>query len=138
MDKPTVKDIKIDKVENKGDDKGPVFNFNLFGQRTFVTAYSRHAGLETNGHFHKGDDPSRDPEIIYLVAGKIQFDFEDLEGNKSRETLYPGEVITIPKLIFHKYHILSSSAFFESRISEYDPQNPDTYSYDDFLQLQDE
>lgn len=128
-------DIQIIKLDDKGDHRGSVFQWDLrnFGIN-YVYAYHRKKGIKSWGHFHKGLNKSRDPERLLMLYGKMKMIFEDLDGNIKEFIIEKGDVLITPKLIFHKYEILEYSIFIEPKIQT-DEETPDTFDYKEFLKL---
>ncbi len=91
-----------------------------------VTIYSRRKGVKFGGHFHKGEDSSKNPEIILVVSGRIRATlFHD--GNESVETLETGGRLTIYPDTLHSLEALEDTILLEFRSTYFDPKNPDTY-----------
>ncbi|MDD5146030.1 MAG: hypothetical protein PHF44_04280 [Candidatus Pacebacteria bacterium] len=122
------KDFEVGKLIDSGNYKGPVWEW-LFpeGKAAGVTIFSRKKGMEFGGHYHKGEDPSKNPEILLVVSGKMKI--------TKKESIYakgfilgPGEFIIIKPNVYHYAFALEDVVFVERKLQPFDPQNPDTYS----------
>ncbi len=130
----SINDIKVLSLENKGDDRGNFFHLNLKRPSRHIYIYHRKKGIKNWGHFHTGNNPSRNPEVLFLIQGKMKMFFEDLGGNKKELIINENHLLITPKLIFHKYEILEYSIFLEPRIKTED-EIPDTFDYKEFVKL---
>lgn len=96
-----------------------------------ITIYKRLAGEEAGSHFHKGEDPSKNPEFFLLVSGEIIFEFIDESGNVYKEKLSaehgPVELVIYPHVL-HRAMPITDCVFIEYRKTRFDPENPDTLS----------
>ncbi len=129
---PSIDDIYIIKNRSIGDKRGDVFHWDLQNIGIeHIYIYHRKKGIKSWGHFHKGKNPSRDPERLFLIEGKIKFYFEDVNGRNKELVLNKNEILITPKFIFHKYEILEYSIFIEPRIVT-EEDLPDTYDYKEF------
>lgn len=107
-----------------------------FPSATQCTTYYRESGEEFGGHFHKGDDPSKDPEIFQLISGVIEFFFTDKAGGKrtirvDATDCTPVEVLISPFLL-HSARAISDVIYVEFRSTRFDPAHPDIYPPEEF------
>lgn len=101
-----------------------------------ITVYLRYKGQHFAEHFHKGDDPAKNPDQFLLIKGKMSAVFKDLDGNTCETTFdaTPGNpvLITIEPWILHGMVALEDCWYFEYRPRYFDPKNPDTYPMEEF------
>jgi dTDP-4-dehydrorhamnose 3,5-epimerase-like enzyme len=95
-----------------------------------LTASKRYAGTKSGDHFHKGESPSRDPEINFILHGKGLFKIYDWRGDKridSEHEVDEGDVITIEKGVYHTLHALTDLIILERMVVPFDMNNSDIY-----------
>ena len=100
-----------------------------------ITFYLRLARENFAGHFHKGDDPSKNPELFVLLRGKMKFVFRDLEGNCASVTLDAAtgpQCLTIQPWAFHDVVAETDVLYAEYRETRFNPDMPDTYPEEEF------
>ncbi|GEM_PF-2927980 len=96
-----------------------------------VTFYYRNKGDPCGAHFHKGDDPSKNPERFLPLAGKMHF--MAFDGKETAEfALQSKKELIIPPSIFHLLVIEEDSVFAEYRTTIFDRNHSDTYTQDKF------
>ncbi len=119
------------------DSRGETFELfkGLSGQQ--VTLYRRRAGSSFGNHFHKGLDPSKDPEYFFLIEGQARVTARNgITGEKFSEIINPHEFIIIEKNIFHSFEALSDVLFLEYRSTVFNPSESDCFSeeeYDEYI-----
>jgi len=124
--------VKVYRLKNLGDKKGTVFNLDIDKGIVEIPVFYRKKGTHPPGHFHKGTDLSTDPQKVIILEGKVKF-FLTYPNSKKEETICTkGEVIEIPKKVFHEYEVLENAIFAEVRLQKYDKDNIDNYSYEEF------
>ena len=100
-----------------------------------VTVYFRKRGEKFAGHFHKGDDPSKNPEYFLLLRGKIQIRFQTKGGQKREVNVDaskgPAE-LTIQPLVLHSMRAIADCWYLEYRPRKFDPVKPDVYPPSEF------
>lgn len=86
-------------------------------------------------HVHKGEDaggdPSKSPERLFVASGTVRFTFySPYTGKKEEVDVKAGTVVSIDPNIVHKTETISDdvAVILESRITPFDPKNPDTYA----------
>jgi oxalate decarboxylase/phosphoglucose isomerase-like protein (cupin superfamily) len=118
---------------------------NSRGMRTYeyhfssaiqCTTYYRNAGEEFGGHFHKGDDPSKDPEIFQLISGVMVFFLTDKAGGKRTVHIdatdrTPVEVLISPFLL-HSARAITDVVYIEFRSTRFDPLYSDIHPVEEF------
>jgi hypothetical protein len=95
-----------------------------------ITIYRRLAGEPVGSHFHRGDDPSKNPELILLLEGVMEFFFIDLNGAERFMRLDastgPQELVIEP-LVWHSVRIPANVLYIEFRLTWFNDQRPDTF-----------
>ena len=103
-----------------------------------LTTYFRQRGTTSGMHFHKGEDPSKNPEYIIVLIGMVYFFTKDREGKTKSELVNVriGEnptVIEVRPGIFHWMEYISDTLYAEPRITHFDPAHPDTFGEDEWV-----
>lgn len=102
----------------------------------------RKQGQKFGGHYHKGDDPNRHPEILLLVTGKIRWETEDLHGRKMSTVVDASQgvpqKITVPRYMWHNGEALTNCMYVEVRDRPFDPHKSDTFDREDFEKIKNE
>lgn len=107
------------------DPRGNIWEWKKNGKQ--VTVLERKKGAIFGQHYHKGEDPSKDPEIFFLAHGRVRILFER-SGEKSEEYFFDaGTIISIDPYIYHELEALEDCVFVEYRKTIFDPACPDTY-----------
>lgn len=107
----------------------------MFRSNHHVTVYLRQRGERFAGHFHKGEDPSKNPEYFLLLKGRIQVSFQK-RGESNQELVVDGKrgpvEITIQPWVLHKMKALAKSIYLEYKPRKFNPTRPDIYSPGEF------
>ncbi|MBI4440802.1 hypothetical protein HY639_01415 [Candidatus Woesearchaeota archaeon] len=132
-------DVSIRKVEpvNPLDERGPTYEWCRGIPGRQISIYLRKQGASFGAHFHTGSDPSKNPELFFLISGKMHCHFLDKRINESLECVVEGgtELLIVP-LILHSMKALTDVVFVEYRVTEFDKSHTDTYpasQYDEFI-----
>ena len=122
-------------LTNVGNEKGTVYGVmnKHFGSYGFAIFY-RESGTK-GGHFHKGDDKSYDPQRIIMLQGKMKLRFTNLDGEVEEAIIEVGDYLEVPKMVFHEYECLEDCILLESREQEYNTNNADSHSEEEFNSL---
>jgi len=112
------------------DQRGSIFEWKL-PDHIQVTICVRKAGVQSGGHYHKGTDPSKNPERLFIAAGRVKLTCVDSEGRKEEKILGSGSRIIIYPDIKHYLEILEDAVILEYRITHFDKKNPDTFIVED-------
>ncbi len=122
------KGFKIDRIQpaDPNDLRSPTFNWNLPGKK-FIVVFVRKKGSKFGGHFHKGEDPSKNPERLLVAMGRMKAIFVTPDGKKIGRTLYPGDAVTIYPYVEHFFEALDDVVFVDSRLGPFDKNHSDTY-----------
>jgi hypothetical protein len=102
-----------------------------------LTTYFRKRGTESGHHFHKGEDPRKNPEYIIVFLGEIIFHSEDMSGNidQLRIAVALGEapkVIKVEPCLFHHIEYVADTLYAEPRSTHFNPHLPDTFDRDEW------
>lgn len=108
------------------DERGTTFEWKLNNGHQ-ISIYSRKKGSKLGGHFHKGGDPSKNPERFYLMVGKIKIIFIEQDGKRIEKILEANSSLLIRPNVKHWMIPLTDVTYIEYRITHFDPDNPDTY-----------
>jgi len=120
-----MKGLEIIKHKPKHEDeRGTIIAYLSDKKIKEILIVHRKKGSVSGNHYHNGTDPSRNPEIQYIVSGKIKFIAKNLETNEREEhILEPNfEVRTYPK-VFHRIEMLEDTIFIEFHVEESDYQD---------------
>lgn len=98
-----------------------------------VTLYKRKKGAAFGGHFHKGLDPSKNPERMFIISGRLEFFAHNgRSGETLRTEISDNTYLTIEKGIYHELRALTDVIFIEYRSTVFDKINPDTFPKEDY------
>lgn len=117
------------------DQRGPTREWKFPDGRQ-ITIFERKKGTKFGMHFHRGEDPSKNPEQFYLVSGKIsaKFLYQSYQGKKiftaEECVIKAGSTLTIYPFVYHEMNALEDCVFIEYRITHFDKEKPDTYNID--------
>lgn len=116
---------KIDPA-NPADTRGPTWQWLPEASKQ-ITVCVRKAG-SVSCHVHKGKDPSKDPEQLFVVKGEVRFICYDPEGEgeAGEWVLGEGQTIEIDPGIIHRTEVLEDAIILEARRTPFNPKKPDT------------
>ncbi len=106
--------IKIDKLEKIFEDNRGV-SLVIPNDRggDFMIAY-RKANTSSGRHYHTGKSKYKDPEIMYLLSGKVEMRWYRLDDKiMHKETVEAPARIEIPINIWHELWSLTDCSFWE-------------------------
>lgn len=121
---------------------------NEKGKRTFeikfrnghqITYCLRKAREEVGKHFHKGSDPSKNPEVSILLSGTIHLFLCYPNGHKQERVITANlgpTIIEIEPLVGHTFICLTDCVFVEYRVTHFDPAHTDCYPLSELPQTQ--
>lgn len=96
-----------------------------------ITLYFRNKGDPCGGHFHKGEDPSKNPERFLPLQGRLHL--YTFNGKRLQDFhLKPGQELIIPPNILHFLAIEEDSVFVEYRTTVFDRNHPDSYTFEHY------
>ena len=99
-----------------------------------VTYCTRNAEKIFGDHYHRGDDPSKNPERVILLSGSCAFiacNGVETEIHFLNQT--PLEIIIQPSVI-HAFLPRENISFIEYRSTVFDPKNNDTFPAENFVE----
>jgi len=126
---------QLEDVSQLGDKRGPVFEWKNFTNKKTVqlTSYFRKKGSMFGNHFHKGTDPSKNPEFFFIISGEAElWVWNKFSNEKSKVRLKPGTIVIIRPHVLHKCVALTEVVYVEPRITLFDPKKPDTYPAEEY------
>ena len=102
-----------------------------------ITYYIRNrSDSPSKAHFHKGEDPSKNPERFLLLSGVVFFEFVNILGHYSSIELTADtdiKSLTIYPNMLHRMTVKTPFCqYIEYRTNYFNPKNPDTYPADQF------
>ncbi|MDD5173080.1 MAG: hypothetical protein PHG59_02975 [Patescibacteria group bacterium] len=104
-----------------------------------LSFYQRLKGEKFGNHFHKGEDPSKNPEIIIFTSGIVQIKFTYLSGKEKNviidATKAPQKLLLFP-YVLHANEAKTDCTYVEYRQTWFDKKRPDTFSEKEFLKMQ--
>ncbi len=110
------------------DPRGPTYEWCKHRTGLQVTIYKRKAGTLAGNHYHKGDDPSKNPEYFFLIEGKLKLTASSSHNtHQCEEIIEGGTELIIGPHISHSMEALTDIIFIEYRSTVFDKNNPDTY-----------
>lgn len=114
---------------------------NPKGQRTFqiqfldghqLTACMRFSGEKVGDHFHKGEDPSKDPEQTILLSGVVKC-ITQKPGGEKIEIIIDAKggpvLVEIGPMVWHVFECQTDCVFVERRVTHFDPARSDCYPF---------
>lgn len=91
-----------------------------------ITIYNRHAGQKFGQHVHPGKDPSKNPEMLLIVSGRMKVTLVGLDGKEEVVELGEGDYLTIYPGVKHSMEALTDVIIVEPRRTHFNPAFPDT------------
>ena len=111
------------------DARGKVYRWctGLLGKE--ITIFQRHAGVSFGNHYHKGIDPSRNPERSLLLQGTASFwAYNGLTKERVENILLEEFTeIQVGKGILHGMKAMTDVVLIEYRLTAFDENHPDMY-----------
>ncbi len=95
------------------DERGTTFGY-VGGPYGEILIVRRKRGAIAGNHYHTGSDPARNPEIQFVVSGKISFYAKNLDtGEEGTFMVSPNTEIRISPRVFHRMEMLEDTVFLE-------------------------
>ncbi|MEK6926054.1 MAG: hypothetical protein AABW50_02130 [Nanoarchaeota archaeon] len=128
------KGIEINKINPVGEDpRGPTYEWCKGIPGIQLTVCKRHKGVVSGNHYHKGDDPSKNPERLLLVNGNFKLIARNDMAEKHLEAIInEGDELIIHPGILHSFEALTDITFLEYRQTIFNKACPDTYAEDTY------
>jgi len=106
------------------DERGETLAYVSENKIREVIIVKRKKGSISGNHYHTGSDPSRNPEIQYIISGKMKFTAKNIDTNEQEEhILEPNTEIRISPRVFHRLEMLEDTIFIEFHPEESDFQD---------------
>lgn len=122
---------------NLNEPKGNTYELWKNNQMKQITVYERKKGHVSGNHYHKGDDPSKNPEIFFLAHGKAVLKARNPQNQNLQLMISPGTELRIyPNVLHAIYPIDNVIIFLEARQTIFNAQKHDTYeakTYDEYI-----
>lgn len=117
--------IRNVKSVNPDDIRGRIWEWKKEGKQ--ITILERKKGAIFGQHYHKGEDPSKNPEQFFLAYGRVRIRFEGGGEESEEHILDAGAFISIDPFIYHELEALEDCVLVEYRKTIFDPASPNTY-----------
>lgn len=113
--------------------RGPTFEWCKGQPGLQISVFERKAGVSFGGHYHKGEDKSKNPERFFLIKGKEKVIAENGLKNQKLDISIEGptEIIISPNIL-HTFKAITDVIFLEYRETTFDKSKPDTYPADTY------
>ena len=123
------KGFELEKINpaDPNDLRGPTYGLSVPGTIE-ITIVDRNKGFKFGGHYHKGDDPSKNPEKLFLAKGKMNAIFVSKDNNKTELTLEAPVFLTIFPGTHHLFEALDNVIIVEARTTRFNKDYPDSYA----------
>ena len=116
--------VKTIPPANPEDARGRAWQWKLPEGRQ-ITICERNAGSESS-HMHKGKDPSKDPERLFIARGVVKIIFK-IYGKITKKVLRAGDSVEIGPAVWHKMEVIEDALILEYRITHFDSKHSDTF-----------
>ncbi len=125
----------LESVDEKTEKGKNTWEWRALDNERQITIYHRFAGEWAGSHFHKGEDPSKNPEYFLLISGILELESIDTLGNYCQIVLSarngPIELIIQPNVL-HRMKVVADCRFIEPRVTRFNPDKPDTFPASEF------
>ncbi|MBI2668017.1 hypothetical protein HYX17_04605 [Candidatus Woesearchaeota archaeon] len=134
----TIRGVNIDIiVPVHADWRGPTYELFKGDKYEQITTYKRNMGGVFGKHFHKGDDISKNPETLIVLAGRLEFIAYNRFGEKMSEFL-EGNCESLPKItispeVIHTVVPRGSGLIILEPRSLFNPIHLDTYPESEYV-----
>jgi len=106
------------------DDRGSVSGYVANEKIKEVLIVKRRKGSVSGNHYHTGSDPTRNPEIQFIISGKMRLIAKNLDTNEQEQhILTENTEIRIYPRVFHRIEMLEDTIFIEFHVEESDYQD---------------
>jgi len=101
------------------DERGSTLSYIADQKLKEILMINRKKGSTSGNHYHEGKDPTRNPEIQYLISGKVKLTVKNIKTNeKESHILTENTEIRIDPMIAHKIEMLEDSILLEFHTEE--------------------
>lgn len=96
------------------DDRGQTISYVADNKLKHILILRRKKGSVSGSHYHTGTDPAKNPEIQYIISGKVKLTVKDLKSNEQEQHILTEntEVRIFPN-IFHKIEATEDTILLE-------------------------
>ena len=118
-----------------GDLRGSTYEWKEITAQNIVqlSIYNRKSGVTFANHFHKGADPSKNPELFVVTRGEVEVAaYNNHTQERDTFTLTAGMVIALEPYVLHVFKALSDVCLVEPRVTCFNEQTPDTYPAEEY------
>ena len=114
-----MKDVEIRKIESLSvDERGDITSWRVDHPES-ILVIRRKKGTVSGNHYHKGEDIAKNPEIFFVLKGKINLKLKNIKTGEEKEMIIDGLTeLTIYPYIVHKLEALEDTVFIESQKEE--------------------
>ena len=96
------------------DERGSTYCYIAGDKLKEVLITKRKKGSVSGNHYHTGSDPTRNPEIQYIISGKVKFTAKNLDTNEQEShILTESTEIKISPRVFHRIEMLEDTISLE-------------------------
>ncbi len=133
---PIMDGVSFRQIEpvNADDPKGLTYEWCKGIPGMQVTCCLRNAGKISGNHYHRGDDPSKNPERMLILSGSC--DLITCDGTQTVVHFLrqpPLEIIIQPSIL-HAFLPKENINFLEYRATVFNPENNDTFPAESFVE----
>ena len=127
--------LQINKIQsaNSKDKRGVTYEWCKGKPGLQVTIYQRMKNSSFANHYHKGDDPAKNPERFFLIQGKVRLKAQNRLGQTLDEIISEGYEILISPGVYHSFEAVTDVIFIEYRSTAFDKNKTDSYPLDEYL-----
>ncbi len=128
-----IESVVIRKIQqvNPRDRRGPTYEWCKSTPGMQVSIYHRRTGSVFGEHYHKGIDPSKNPERFFVVAGKARL--RAYNGRRRLNVVIrEGTEVLISPYVYHSYEALTDFYFIEYRSTVFDRKNEDSFDEESY------
>lgn len=96
------------------DERGNTFGYIAKKKIKEILIVRRKKGTYSGNHYHTGSDPTRNPEIQYIISGRLNFIAKNLDTNEEESHILGTDTeIRIHPRVFHRLEMLEDTIFAE-------------------------
>lgn len=100
------------------DDRGMTLTLPNDRSGDYLLCY-RKGGSISGRHYHTGKSAGKNPEIFYLLSGKIYFRWREIEDTQLNEAVVEAPArVEVPAKLWHELEAISDCSFLEMNSPE--------------------